>query len=224
MTFDRRKALGLGVGGAVLATAACSSSNSGNVGSGIGQTVKTINQLTVQQGNLTIAAYDHVEKDPYCQYPAKLLTTSLELRNLREKLLRNNEPTKVGYVYLISMGKVLCEIPVLGKVSSTQSSMTATGGVYTANDGSGVEVPLPADDISFGPNEGGDSGVFFFTTDGVLITTGGLAWIYSDAKLNVLDAMVMQYVKGSVPSSTAPAPKSGDGVPLASYQPNVTVS
>lgn len=223
MGMNRRAALGLGAAGVVAATAA-SCSTSHNTGSNIGQSVGNINDLTQQQNKLTIAAYNHVWKDPECQYPAGLLTTSLEMRNLRKKLLLFNEPTKTGWLYFVSQGKVLCEIPVMGKVSSTQSSMTTTDSVYSTNDSGGVEVSLPADDISFGPNEGGDSGIFFFTVDGVLIQAGGMGWIYSDAKLNVLDAMLMQYPPNSRPSSTVAPAKPGDGTPLASPLPSVTIS
>lgn len=221
-TMGRRAALGLGAGAAVAVTAAACSSQH-NTGSNIGQNVGTINDLTIQQSKLTIAAYNHVLKDPYCQYPAALLTTSLELRNQRERLLRFNEPTKLGWVYIISFGRVLAEIPVLGKVSSCQSSMTAVDGVYTANDSSGVPVPLPGDDISFGPSEGGDAGTFFFTLDGVMIqmTTD---WIYSDAKLDLLESQVIQYKAGSQPSTVAPKPKAGDNIPLSSPSPLTTIS
>lgn len=221
-TMGRRAALGLGAGLAVAGTAAaCSSQHS--TGSNIGQNVGTINDLTVQQAELTIQAYNHVQKDPYCQYPAALLTTSLELRNQRERLLRFNEPTKLGWVYLISQGNVLAEIPVMGKVSSCQSSMTASDGVYTTNDSGGVAVPLPGDDISFGPSEGGDRGTFFFTLDGVMIqmTTD---WIYSDAKLTLLDKQVLRYEAGSTPSSKAPKPKAGDNIPLSSPSPAATIT
>jgi hypothetical protein len=101
--------------------------------------------------------------------------------------------------------------------------MTASDGVYSTNDSGGVPVPLPGDDISFGPSEGGDRGTFFFTLDGVMIqmTTD---WIYSDAKLDLLESQVLAYKAGSVPSSTAPKPKAGDNIPLSSASPATTIS
>lgn len=216
MGMNRRSALGLaGVGAVAVVTAQACTSNP-NTGSNIGQSVATINDLTIQQSKLTIAAYNHVWRDPECQYPAGLITTSLEMRNLRKKILLFNDPTKTGWLYFVSQGRIMVEIPVLGKVSSTQSAMTATDGIYTAPDNSGSPVPLPTDDISFGPNEGGDSGIFFFTIDGVLIQAGGMAWIYSDARLDPLEKAAMTYVLGSKPSSTVAPAKLGDSVPLAS--------
>jgi hypothetical protein len=41
-----------------------------------------------------------------------------------------------------------------------------------------------SDDGSYGPEEGGDAGVFFFTTSGVLVEWNG-HWSYSDAPINL---------------------------------------
>ena len=48
----------------------------------------------------------------------------------------------------------------------------------------GCSVASIGDDGSFGPNEGGDRGVFFFTATGVMVETT-LDWVYSDAPLQI---------------------------------------
>jgi hypothetical protein len=207
--FNRRAAIGLGIVGAVVATtaAACDGSSSGTTET---SNVTSANSLTDQQIALTVDAYNRVKDNPECQYPAKLLNTSLELQNQRKKLLTFNEPTKLGWVYLISMGTVLCEIPVIGKVSAVNSSMTAnTAGYFNSagtNGAAGVPVELPGDDLSFGPNEGGDGSVFFYTVDGgyINVTTD---YIYSDIQLTILQAMAMKYTQGSKPTPSVAAAK-----------------
>lgn len=162
----------------------------------------SVNDLTDQMANITIQAYNAVTQNPSYQYPDSLLKASTELANQREKLMRFNQGEKLGWVYLLSMGQVIAELPVMGKVSSTQSQMTASTGVYLPGNYNAVTVELPSDDLSFGPNEGGDHGVFFFTVDGVMIEWCG-DWLYADAQLKMLSNQVLQYQKGSVPSSTS---------------------
>jgi len=119
-------------------------------------------------------------------YPLSQMRDSLERRNLRERLLRFNKPQKVGYLYVMSFGKFVGYYVVKGKVSSTQSQMTNSNQVWDAGSGEQGETVVDSigDDGSFGPNEGGDRGVFFFTTTGVMVETT-LDWIYSDAPLKI---------------------------------------
>jgi hypothetical protein len=112
-------------------------------------------------------------------YPVAELKDSLERRNLRERLLRTNQPNKIGYVYLLSFaGQPLGYYVIKGKVSSTDSQMTATDMVVDGTRGS-VTVPAPGDDGSYGKNE---PGIFFFTSEGSMVTTN-LNYLYSDAPL-----------------------------------------
>jgi hypothetical protein len=81
-------------------------------------------------------------------------------------------------VYLLSLGKVLGYYTIKGKVSSTQSQMTTD---QLLEDGgctgcSWSVVNATGDDGSYGPNE---DGVFFFTTEGAMVTTS-LDYIVSD--------------------------------------------
>lgn len=122
-------------------------------------------------------------------YPADDLKDSLERRNLREKLLRDNKPNAIRYVYLLSFAQPLGYYTIKGKVSSTQSQMT-TDQLIACKDARGDGdsycdsseqhvVNAPGDDGSYGANE---SGVFFFTTEGVMVTTN-LDYIVSDQPL-----------------------------------------
>ena len=112
-------------------------------------------------------------------YPADQLKDSLERRNLVERLLRTNQPNKIGYVYLLSFsGQPLGYYTIKGKVSSTDSQMT-TGDLVIPRTGGDVVVNAPGDDGSYGPNE---PGVFFFTTENAFVTTN-LNYLYSDQPL-----------------------------------------
>lgn len=119
-------------------------------------------------------------------YPLSQMRDSLERRNLRERLLRFNKPQKIGYLYVMSFGKFVGYYVVKGKVSSTQSQMTNGNQVWDAGRGDTGETVVDSigDDGSFGPNEGGDRGVFFFTATGVMVETT-LDWVYSDAPLKI---------------------------------------
>lgn len=125
-------------------------------------------------------------------YPADKLRDSLERRNLKERLLRQNDPNKIGYVYILSFGKFLGYYTIKGKVSSTQSQMT-TADLISKPCGScdRYVVQGPGDDGSYGPNE---DGVFFFTTEGAMVQVS-TDYIYSDQPINV----------GDVPELNGPA-------------------
>lgn len=119
-------------------------------------------------------------------YPLAQMRDSLERRNLRERLLRFNKPQKIGYLYVVSFGKFVGYYVVKGKVSSIQSQMTSTTQTYKdgRDDNASQAIPSIGDDGSYGINEGGDRGVFFFTAQGVMVETT-LDWVYSDAPLNI---------------------------------------
>jgi hypothetical protein len=137
-------------------------------------------------------------------YPVSDLRDSLERRNVRERLLRFNKPTKIAYIYLLSdYGAVISYMAIKGKVSSCSSQMT-TSQLIEIHDGSGgggnVVVDAPGDDGSYGPNE---EGVFFFTQDDVLVQWNG-KYLLADAPLKVQAQQVsLAYVDGSKPTSTS---------------------
>lgn len=147
-----------------------------------GCTEKTNSNAQNEGQKLTEQAYK--QQSAAVPYPADKLRDSLERRNLRERLMRQNDPDKIGYVYVLSFGKFLGYYTIKGKVSSTQSQMTTDQLVVKADYGDGWEsqvVSAPGDDGSYGPNE---DGVFFFTTEGAMVQVS-TDYIYSDQPLAV---------------------------------------
>ncbi len=120
-------------------------------------------------------------------YPVDDLRDSLERRNLKERLLRQNDPDKIGYVYFFPFGSgtPLGYWTIKGKVSSTQSQMT-TGTIFAdaPDDGTREKYPVdaPGDDGSYGENE---KGVFFFTTEGAMVQVCEDCYFYSDQPVNL---------------------------------------
>jgi hypothetical protein len=153
-------------------------------------------------------------------YPLELMNDSIELRNLREKLLRFNKPDKIGYVYIMSdTGEVTNYYTIKGKVSSTASQMTPTEQTqyicvpkpFLAPDKDPKRdenqictwstTPSPGDDGSYGDNE---PGIFFLTTEDVYESfAAGTKWHYSDApeKVNSVTHRLEGLIDGAKPSS-----------------------
>lgn len=135
-------------------------------------------------------------------YPLAQMNDSAERANLREKLLRLNDPNKIGYVNeLTQNGQIIATYTIKGKVSSNSSQLTNTQNcTYTgASDGCGAVVDSMGDDGSFGPSE---PGIFFFTTSGVLMQWDGL-YQYSDAPLNSISKPLITLDANAKPSNTA---------------------
>lgn len=138
-------------------------------------------------------------------YPLDQMKDSTERSNLREKLLRMNNPNKLGYVTTMTQqGQIIASYTIKGKVTSTQSQLTNTdyalGNSAGSSSSSGSVVQSMGDDGSYGSNEGGENGIFFFTTDGVMVEWNGL-WMYSDAPLNLTSKPLITMDVGSKPSS-----------------------
>lgn len=109
---------------------------------------------------------------------------SLECRNLKERERRNSQPNAIGYVYLYNFdGSVKGYFTIKGKVSSTQSQMGAMDTIVDPCSSSFCPeiMEAPGDDGSYGPNE---DGIFFFTTEGVMVTYSG-EYVLSDAPLKL---------------------------------------
>jgi hypothetical protein len=138
-------------------------------------------------------------------YPLAQMNDSAELANLREKLLRWNDPNKVGYVTEMTQnGQIIATFTIKGKVSSTQSQILNTNYAYTpcpscTGGGAATTVDSMEDDGSNGPSE---PGVFFFDTAGVMYTWNGL-YQYSDAPLSLTSKPLITMDAGSKPSTTA---------------------
>ncbi len=136
-------------------------------------------------------------------YPVAQLKDSLERRNIRERLLRYNDPDKISYIYLLAQtGAVITSYTIKGKVTANDSQMTTSESIIsnchgtssTCND---VAVSAPGDDGSYGPNE---PGIYFFTTEDVMITWNG-PYLMSDAPQDVRTPPTIIYSKDSKPTS-----------------------
>lgn len=109
----------------------------------------------------------------------------LERKNLAERLTRFSKANKVGYVYLMSFGKFVGYYVIKGKISATESQMTTTVQTWDCGGADGAcFVDSIGDDGSFGHNEGGAAGIFFFTSNGTMVETT-LDWLYADQPLSV---------------------------------------
>lgn len=134
---------------------------------------------------LSSQAYDQQKKK--VPFPAAELQDSLERRNLKERLLRQNDPVRIGYVYYVPFGKILGYWTIKGKVSSTQSQMNPSDELTDdLSDCSGCfesqVLESAGDDGSFGENE---RGVFFFTTEGAMIQVPEEDYFYSDQPITL---------------------------------------
>lgn len=134
-------------------------------------------------------------------YPGPDLKDSLERRNLRERLLRQNESDRLGYVYLMSFGNFIGYYTIEGKVSSTQSQMTPADLTdYACDDGlSGCQaqaLEASGDDGSYGENE---PGIFFFTTEGAMVQYSG-EYVYADQPIAIGDVPELN-TKAKVPAA-----------------------
>lgn len=173
---------------------------------------QSVSQRVTQEYNKKLTA-----KVPY---PLEQMNDSIELRNLREKLLRFNKPDKIGYVYTFSnTGEVIDFYTIKGKVSSTQSQMTVTDQAqyicqvkpFLPKDADvnradnqvcdWAITKSPGDDGSYGDNE---PGIFFFTTEDVYVSMSfNTIWRYYDAPLKVdsVTHKVIELPAESKPSS-----------------------
>ena len=140
--------------------------------------------------------------------PFPAITDSLERKNLIERLLRFQDPNKLGWMYNLGVnGNVISQFTIQGKPSSVQSQLTPEWQT-SENEGQSTNVkiliPSPSDDGSFGPNEGGDEGIFYFTTGGCMIEQAP-GWIYSDCQLNITaEAVITGFIDANpIPTNNA---------------------
>lgn len=106
--------------------------------------------------------------------PAPQLTDSLERRQLITRLETFNNPDKISYITLLSLGRPVGYFAIKGKVSSVNSLLTSPDQLLITRRGasdmqSGV-VASPDLDGSYGSN--GDA-VFFFLQDGTYMGWNG---------------------------------------------------
>lgn len=105
---------------------------------------------------------------------------TLEKKNLKAKMDREENPDAVRYLYLYSFGQPMGYYITKGKISSSGSQRTPEQDIhYTCSSGgtcTHVVVDGPKDDGSYGA---GDPGIFFFLANGQMIETS-FDYIISD--------------------------------------------
>src|SRR5580658_6718220 len=87
------------------------------------------------QGQATTEAYAR-QLTTARPYPLGAMNDSAERANLTERLVRMNNPNKLGYLTLVTQsGQILATFTIKGKVSSTASQLTNTQNVIVRNCG-----------------------------------------------------------------------------------------
>jgi hypothetical protein len=119
----------------------------------------------------------------------KNFAESQQLKRYYEEV---DDPNRTGYVYLLNYGKIMAEYTVKGKVSSLNSSFTAPETAQKVCDGCDRQVlPQAEPDGSYGDYP---DGIFFWTTDGVLIEWSG-DYQYSTERLELREPPQISLVK-----------------------------
>jgi hypothetical protein len=132
-------------------------------------------------GNMPIDERDQVSKNQVNlvkEIGLPKLSTSLERKNLKERLERINQENMHGCVYLLSHGTVIAMYPVRGKVSSMKSYLTPGDEYY--NNGATLEAPDL--DGAYGENA---EGIFFFTSDSNSYVEWAGEYLFTDQCLKV---------------------------------------
>ena len=111
------------------------------------------------------------------------LKDSLGIKNLQERLKREEDPNAIRYLYLMSFGDIVGYYVTKGKISSSAGQLAPEEDLIRPWNSSSelYTVDSAKDDGTYGV---GDPGIFFFTTDGVMIETS-LDYIQSDAPLAI---------------------------------------
>lgn len=127
-----------------------------------------------QSDNNDLAATEYQNFSQAVPYPFqdKMPTDPLERKNLARRLVQYNSAGDTNYVYIETFGgQVIGYYVIRGKVSSTGSQMTSTQVNVDCGQNTSCTDQAIGDDGSYGPEEGGQFGVFFFTTSGTLVET-----------------------------------------------------
>lgn len=143
----------------VATLAACTSSGSGSQVAG----GNLVSENTYKEFNAAV---------PY-PYAGAAPSDPLERENLAARLREYNSAGDTNYVYIFAWGSStpIGYYVIKGKVSSTESQMTATQITTNCGNQDGCVLDAIGDDGSYGPEEGGEYGVFFFTSTGTLVET-----------------------------------------------------
>lgn len=119
-------------------------------------------------------------------YPADKLRNPLDRKNLADRLISNNDPNKISYVYLISMtGEPYAYFVFKGKLTSTESTMLPTDAIIDACNSTEYcpeVVQGGGDDGTYGQNE---DAVFGWTVTGVMVTLKTDNWLQTDQPIEM---------------------------------------
>jgi hypothetical protein len=111
---------------------------------------------------------------------AAQIKDSLEKKNLEKKRAREENPDSIRYLYLMNFGQIVGYYVTKGKISSNGSQIGPENDIVYAHSAPNV-VDSAKDDGTYGV---GDPGIFFFTTDDVMVETS-LDYIQSDQPLAI---------------------------------------
>lgn len=126
----------------------------------------------------------------------------LELRLLRENLLRQNDPHRIAYVTLLNTaGQPIVQYTIQGMVFDLNSQMTPTDKVaqYCNEHCDHLVTASPGDNGTYGPEP---HAIGFFTTEGVEIKWNGL-YLESDSPQNITTKPLIVYDASTAKPSTS---------------------
>lgn len=151
----------------------------------VGCTSSSASSAQKAQNNLAgVEAQKFSQAVPY-PFANSMPTDPLERENLARRLIAQNSSGSTAYVYLFTYsGQVIGYYVIKGKVSSTGSQMTSTQVNVDCNNNTSCTDDAIGDDGSYGPEEGGQNGVFFFTTTGTLVETNQ-PWVSSTTPIKL---------------------------------------
>lgn len=124
--------------------------------------------------------YSTPAQERAAQQDAVTLDNSLGIEAQKERLSREDDESVVRYVYLINYGQVFGYYVITGGVYGADTQLAPEQEILRYG-GNGNVVDSAKDNGTYG---GGDSGVFFITSDGVLVETT-LDYIQADAPIQV---------------------------------------
>lgn len=137
------------------------------------------------QNKLAGTEADEFSKAVPYPYANQAPSNPLERQNLKRRLLEYNSSGDTNYVYLLNFqGEPIGYYVIKGKVSSTDSSMTSTDINVDCSDlnnsaGQACTNRAIGDDGTYGSEEGGQNGIFFYTAAGNLVETNDPFWVVS---------------------------------------------
>jgi hypothetical protein len=148
---------------------------------GVAMLALTACEPTQSTSTTNARAVEANQKTLQTAIPAPRLTTSLERKNLVERLERINQQNMSGFIYLISQGQVMASYPVRGKVTSLKAYLMAGETAHSVQ-GNPYTLEQPDYDGAYGQNA---EGIFFFTADTNAYVEWAGEYLFSDQPLSL---------------------------------------